>query len=261
MIARAWTRLRSEPRLPVILFVVLAAPSLLGLLPFDRALAPWLDLAPVARGFAAHTLDDTLVGELFTRGHGLAGTLTGGLLVALLVAGPAMWLAEVLVALRALESRVPTGWACARGLGLALAALPLRGLPALLGASLLWTVRDAQTFAAAWPMLLFAFAAYVITSAFVTVLVDVARGLALSDEARGFASCLAVALKRVPLQLVALELASMAGCVAVVLCTRPLGIFHGAMLLLGLGALALRAAVVTVVVGAAATTGAASRSG
>ncbi len=249
-----------EPRLPVLVFIVFAAPALLGLLPFDRALAPWLDLAPVARGIAASTLDDTLVSELFERGRGLAGSVTGGLLVALLVAGPAMWLVEVLVALRALELRVPAGWACARGLGLSLVALPLRALPAVIASTLVWTARNAQTFTTAWPTLLGALSTYAATSAFITVLVDVARGIALSDEARGLASCLGMAARKVPLGLVALELASMGACVAVVVYTRPLGVFHGVMLLLGLGALTLRAFAVTAIVAAAATTGAGSRS-
>ncbi|MEO6951961.1 MAG: hypothetical protein ABI321_09125 [Polyangia bacterium] len=260
MIADAWALVRREPRLPVILFIALVLPSLLGLVPFDRALAPWLDLAPTARGLQQTTLDDTLLAELFVKARGLSGALTGGVLVALLVAGPAVWLVEVLVALRATESRMPTGLACARGLGVVLVALPLRTLPAAFAPGIAWSAREAQSFGAAWPALAAALVAYAVTSAFLAVLVDVARGVAITDEARGLWSCLGVAVRGVPASLVLLELASMGACIAAVACTHPLGLFNGATLLLGLAALAMRASCVTIVVAAAATSGAASRS-
>ena len=260
MIARGFLLVRREPRLPVILFIAFVLPSMLGLVPLDRVLAPWLDLAPIARGLQQTPLDDTLLAELVTRGRGLSGSLEGGILVAVLLAGPAVWLVEVLVALRATGSRMPMGLACARGLGVVLLALPLRTIPAGLATLVAWSARDAQTFSAAWPALVAALAAYAVTSAFVSVLVDVARGVAVTDDTRGLRSCLGFAVKRVPAPLVLLELASMGMCVAVVACTRPLGVFHAATLPVGLLALALRAVGVTTVVAAAATSGATSRS-
>lgn len=260
MIGRGWALVRREPRLPVILLIAYVLPSMLGLVPLDRMLVPWLDLAPIARGLQQTPLDDTLLAELFTRGRGLSGALGGGVLVAVLLAGPAVWLVEVLVALRATGSRIPATLACARGLGVVLLALPLRTIPAALATLVAWSARDAQTFTAAWPALVAALVVYALTSASLSVLVDVARGVAVTDETRGLRSCLGIAVKRVSPALVLLELASMGTCAAVVACTRPLGVFHGAMVPIGLLALALRAVGVSTIVAAAATSGSASRS-
>jgi hypothetical protein len=144
--------------------------------------------------------------------------------------------------------------------------LPLRLLPIGSAALLLGAGRNAHTLAAASPFLIAATLLYAIGSAAVTVVADFARGTALADPGRPLPAALAAALRmtrREPALFVALiagELSLLLFCLAALALTRPLGIYQGTTLAVGMGALMVRAAGSVVLIAAAAT-GAASRSG
>ena len=264
MIGRALTLLRRDPLLPVLLLSALVVPPLLGLVPLDRALALLIDLRPAARGLTATPLDDSLLRALISVAPTLHGTLAGGLAAALLLSPPAVWLIEGAIAGAALD-RGDARWACGRGLGISLLALVPRTLLGAATTAIAWGP-DHETWGSRRDALIVAFALSTVLGAMLTVLIDVARGHAVATE-RGLALCFGDAVGsigarfRAYLQLVGLELVSVLACVAAVALTRPLGLFHAVMWLVGMLALCLRALVMAAIVAAAAAlTGAASRS-
>jgi len=264
MIARAFAMLRRDPLLAVLLLAAIALPPVLGLVPLGRALVPLLDLHPVARALTEGTLDDTLLRAIVARAPTLHGTLGGGVLVALLISAPAVWLIEGAIAGAALARR-DVRWACGRGLGVSLLALVPRVLLGAATTAIVWAPEH-ETWAASRDALVVAAVLTLLFGALLTVLVDVARGHAVATE-RALALCFADAMgtirARVTLyaRLVGLELGSLLVCLGVVALTRPLGAFHGVLWIAGVLALALRTVVTAAIVAAAAMiTGEACRS-
>jgi hypothetical protein len=263
--ASAWSLLRARPSLLLAWLAVLVLPPMLGLLPLDLSLAPILDPHPVAASLLRVPADDGLWMELMRMAPGIPGAALGGLAVALLLAVPALWLLAGHVAAAAIQSYAPARLVAGRALGVALVALPLRALPivAALGVSL--PAFEAQTVPAAMPYVVGALALYLVGSAAIGALVDLARGAALADVERGLFGTLGAgfgAARRRPalfFALVALDLALLAIALGALTLSRPLGVLRGVPLLLSMLTLIARAAGGIVGVAAAATTGASPR--
>ena len=245
------------------LLLALCAPTLLGFLPLDRALAALLDLRPAARGLVAG--DDTLWVELVYLAPSLPGTALGSALVALLLAVPAAWVVSAFIAARALGVTLETGLIAQRGLGIALVSLPLRALPIVGAALIAIGARETRTLAAALPYALAAAAIYFIGSSMVAVIVDLARGAAMASPEQPLLAALGTGLDAAWRRrgsfaaLVVGELTLTVVSMVGVAVTRPLGIYGALTGAIGIAALVLRAFGSTALIAAAAT-GAASRS-
>ncbi len=252
-----------RPVFPFALLLALCAPTLLGFLPLDRALASLLDLRPAARGLIAG--DDGLWIEFTYLVPSLPGTALGSALVALLLAVPAVWIAAAFTSARALALPLASGLIAHRGIGVALVSLPLRALPIVAAALVAIGARDTRTLAAALPYALVAASIYFVGSSVVAVIVDLTRGAAMASAEQPLLAALGaglITIWRRPglfLALVLGELSLTAVSIAAVAVTRPLGIYGTMTGAIGVAALVLRAFGSTALIAAAAT-GAASRS-
>ena len=255
---------RTEPKWAFALWVALSAPALLGFVPLDRALAPLLDLRPAARLLIGG--DDPLLLELVHDAPSLPGVAFGCLVVAILLAVPALWLISAFTAARSLGSRADAATVASRGIGIALVALPMKAIPIGAAALILVGARDTRTFAAALPYAIGAGIVYCVGAALITVVTDLARGAALTDD-ESLLGALGVGVSTVwkrresVATMVVVELLLAALCVTAVALTRPLGLFAPGAYAVGVVALALRAFGSTALIATAARlTGGASRS-
>ncbi len=261
-VALLWKR----PQLALAWLCVLALPTLLGLWPVDVALAPHLDLRPAADALVAVPADDALWGELRRDAPALGGLAAGGLLVALLVGTPLLWLLAGVVAAEAIGPAAPRASPIARrALGIAFVALPVRALAWALAAGIALFAARAATFAALRVRAGVGIVLYALVAATITVVVDFARGHAIVRTEDGLARALrrgaALAWRQRDLAfvLVLLDLTSAAAAMVPAAASRPLGVYGAGGALAAFVALALRASAGVVGVAAAAT-GAASRS-